>query len=192
VSECVLAELDALGNGSAYSIYLGDEIISRSRRTTGRPGRSDRHVVFLGFGNSRRVRSRSGQIRSGPGIRAAVFAEDTARVVLMMKREFTELDALSVTQSTWKIRSSADLAGGRVTLVGVVTTSKFSDSEIRELMKALGVRSDLTPMKALPPAVGVLTVLKSEIEASTLASFHNISSPNLVVGLNSDKFHKFL
>ena len=41
-------------------------------------------------------------------------------------------------------------------------------------------------------SVGVLlTVLKSEIQLSTLASFHNISSSNLVVGLNFDKFHKF-
>ena len=41
-------------------------------------------------------------------------------------------------------------------------------------------------------SVGVLLiVLKSEIQLSTLASFDNISSSNLVVGLNSDKFHKF-
>ena len=31
---------------------------------------------------------------------------------------------------------------------------KLSDSEIREATKAWGVRSDLTPAKALPPAVG--------------------------------------
>jgi hypothetical protein len=154
VSECVLTELDALGNGSAYSIYLGDKIISRFGRTTGRRGRRDRHVVFLEFGNSRRVRSRSGQIRSGPGIRAAESAEDTVRVVLMMKREFAELDALSVMRSTWKIISSADLAGGRVTLVGVVATSKFSDSGIRGVADAWGVRSDLSQAKTLPPAVG--------------------------------------
>jgi hypothetical protein len=31
---------------------------------------------------------------------------------------------------------------------------KLSDSEIREATKAWGVRSDLTPVKALPLAVG--------------------------------------
>ena len=58
------------------------------------------------------------------------------------------------TRSIWKIRSSADLAGRRVTLVGVVATSKLSDSGIREVAVAWGVRSDLTPAKMLPPAVG--------------------------------------
>ena len=41
-------------------------------------------------------------------------------------------------------------------------------------------------------SVGVLlTILNSGIEPSTLSSFCIIHSPNLVVGLNSDKFHKF-
>ena len=53
VSECILAESDALGDGSADLIYLGDKIVSKSGRVTGRPGRSNRHVVRLGFGNSR-------------------------------------------------------------------------------------------------------------------------------------------
>ena len=57
------------------------------------------------------------------------------------------------TRSIWKIRSSADSAGRRVTLVGVVATSKFSDSGIREVAGAWGVRSDLTPAKTLPPVV---------------------------------------
>ena len=57
------------------------------------------------------------------------------------------------TQSIWKIRSSADPAGRRVTLVGMAVTSKFSNSEIREVTGAWGVRSDLTPAKTLPPTV---------------------------------------
>ena len=36
----------------------------------------------------------------------------------------------------------------------------------------------------------VFTVLKLEMEPSTLASFRNIQSPNLVVGLNSNEFHE--
>ena len=36
------------------------------------------------------------------------------------------------TRSIWKIRLSADLAGRRITLVGVVATLKFSDSGIRK------------------------------------------------------------
>jgi len=36
----------------------------------------------------------------------------------------------------------------------VVAMSKFSDSEIREVADAWGVRSDLTPAKTPPPAVG--------------------------------------
>ena len=58
------------------------------------------------------------------------------------------------TWSMWKIRSSADSAGRRVTLVGVAATSEFSDSGIREVAGAWGVRSDLTPAKTLPPVVG--------------------------------------
>ena len=38
VSEHVLAEPDALGDGSADSIYLRDKIVSRCSRTTDRPG----------------------------------------------------------------------------------------------------------------------------------------------------------
>ena len=91
----MLADLDALGNGSADSIYLGDKIISSSGRATGRPGRSDRHVVRLRFGNSRCDGSRSGQIRSGPSRSAAESAEDSVRIVSVVKREFAELDALS-------------------------------------------------------------------------------------------------
>ena len=37
----------------------------------------------------------------------------------------------------------------------------------------------------------VLMVLKSEIRPSSPASFHNIQPPNIVVGLNSNQFHKF-
>ena len=37
----------------------------------------------------------------------------------------------------------------------------------------------------------VLTALKSKIKPSTPASFHNIQSPNVVVGLNSNQFHEF-
>ena len=58
------------------------------------------------------------------------------------------------TRSIWKIRSSADSSGRRVTLVGVVTMSKFSDSGIREVADPWEVRSDLAPAKTLPPVVG--------------------------------------
>ena len=41
-------------------------------------------------------------------------------------------------------------------------------------------------------SVGVLlTVLKSEIKPSTPATFHNIQTQNVVVGLNSNQFHEF-
>src|SRR6185295_18620248 len=80
VSECILTESDALGDGSADSIYLGDKIVSRSGKATGHPGRSNRHVVRLGFGNSRCDGSRGGQIGSGPGRSTAESAEDWVRV----------------------------------------------------------------------------------------------------------------
>jgi len=48
----VLAELDALGDGSANSIYLGEQIVSRPGRVTGHPRRSGRHIGSLEFGNS--------------------------------------------------------------------------------------------------------------------------------------------
>ena len=95
VAKRILVELDALGDGSADSIYLGDKIVSRSGRATGRPGRSDRHVVHLGFGNSRCDGSQSGQIGNSPGRSAAESAEDSVRIVSVMKREFAELDGLS-------------------------------------------------------------------------------------------------
>ena len=37
----------------------------------------------------------------------------------------------------------------------------------------------------------LLMVLKSEIKLSTPAAFPIIQSPNVVVGLNSNKFHEF-
>jgi hypothetical protein len=52
-------------------------------------------ILTLGFGNSRRGRSRSGHIGSGPGRSAAEFTENTVRVVSVVKREFAELNALS-------------------------------------------------------------------------------------------------
>ena len=81
--------------GSADSIYLGDKIVSRSSRATGRPRRSNRHVVRLGFGNSRCDGSRGAQIGSGPSGDAAESAEDSVGVILVVKCEFAELDALS-------------------------------------------------------------------------------------------------
>ena len=57
------------------------------------------------------------------------------------------------TRSIWKIRSSADSSGRQVTLVGMVAMTKFSDSGIREVTEAWGVRSDLSPVKMLPPTV---------------------------------------
>ena len=59
-----------------------------------------------------------------------------------------------LTRSIWKIRSSADSSGRWVSLVGVVAMSEFSDSGIREVAGAWGVRSDLTLAKTLPPAAG--------------------------------------
>ena len=88
-------EPDALGDGSADSIYLGDKIVSRSGKATGHPGRSKRHVVRLGFGNSRCDGSRGDQIESGPGGGAAESAEDSVRIISVVKREFAELVALS-------------------------------------------------------------------------------------------------
>ena len=41
-------------------------------------------------------------------------------------------------------------------------------------------------------SVGVLlTVLKSEIKPSTLASFHNFQTPNIAIGLIANHFHEF-
>jgi hypothetical protein len=95
VSKRILAEPNALSDGSADSIYLGDKIVNRSSRAMGRPGKGDRHVVCLGFGNSRCDGSRCGQIGSGPGRSAAESAEDSVRIILVVKREFAELDVLS-------------------------------------------------------------------------------------------------
>jgi len=50
MAEHVLAELDALGDGFANSIYLGEQIMSRPGRVTGHPGRSDHHIGSLKFG----------------------------------------------------------------------------------------------------------------------------------------------
>ena len=62
---------------------------------TGRPGRSDRGGVRLGFRNPERGRSQSDQIGSSPGRSTAEFTENTVRVVSVVKREFAESDALS-------------------------------------------------------------------------------------------------
>ena len=94
VSERVLAEPDALSDGSADSIYLKDKIVGRSGWMTGCPGRGDRCVVCLGFGNPRRNGSRSDQIGSGPSRSVAEFTENTVRVIPMMKRKFIESNAL--------------------------------------------------------------------------------------------------
>ena len=94
VSKRVLTELDALGDGSADLIYLEDKIVNRSDKARGRPRRSDRHVVHLGFGNSRCDGSWGDQIRSGPSGGAAESVEDSIRIISVVKREFAELDAL--------------------------------------------------------------------------------------------------
>ena len=60
----------------------------------GRPGRSDCGRVRLEFGNPERGRSRSDQIRSGPGGSVAEFTENMVGVVPMAKREFAESNAL--------------------------------------------------------------------------------------------------
>ena len=64
----------------------------------------------------------------------------------------SEMDLL--TRSIWKIRSSVDSSGRHVTLVGVIATSKLSDSGIRGVAGAWEVRLDLTPAKTLPLAAG--------------------------------------
>ena len=114
----MLAKLDALGDGSTDSIYLGGKIVNKSDRTTGRPGRSDRHVVCLEFRNSRCDRSWGGKIGSGPGGGTAKSAEDSVRIVSVLKREFAELDALGdgSTDSIYlrdKIFSRSDGTTGR-------------------------------------------------------------------------------
>ena len=90
----MLADLDALGNGSADSIYLRNKIVSRSVRVTGHPVGSDRHVVCHGLGNLRCDGSRGDQVGSGPGGGAAESVEDSIRIISVVKREFAELDAL--------------------------------------------------------------------------------------------------
>ena len=94
VAKRKFAKLDALGDGSTDPIYLRDQIVNRFGRATGRPGRSDRHMVCLEFRNSRCDRSWGGQIGSGPGGGTTESAEDSVRIVLVLKREFAELDAL--------------------------------------------------------------------------------------------------
>jgi hypothetical protein len=94
VAKRVLAELDALGDGSADSIYLGEQIVGRSGKATGHPGRSDRHIGSLNFGNSRGDETWGGQIGSGPDGSAAEPAEDSVRIVSVAKRVFAELNAL--------------------------------------------------------------------------------------------------
>ena len=42
-----------------------------------------------------------------------------------------------------------------------------------------------------PPLGQLLTVLKSEIKPSTPASFHNIQTLKVVIGLISNHFHEF-
>ena len=72
----------------------------------------------------------------------------------MVKREFAELDALS-DGSTDAIYLEDQIISrfGRVMdhLVGMVAMSKFSNSGIREVTEAWGVRSDLTSAKSSPP-----------------------------------------
>jgi len=53
VVKCVLVELDAFGDGSADSIYLGDQIVSRFNKATGHPGKHGHYVEVLRFGNLR-------------------------------------------------------------------------------------------------------------------------------------------
>ena len=47
------AELDALGDTSANTIYLEDQIASRFGRATDHAGWCGRHIEVLGFGNPR-------------------------------------------------------------------------------------------------------------------------------------------
>jgi len=94
VQKSVLAEPDALGDGSADSIYLGDEIISRPIWMTGRPGRSGCRIVLLGFRNPKGSRSWGDQIGSGSSRCVAEFPENTVGVVAMAKCEFAESNAL--------------------------------------------------------------------------------------------------
>jgi hypothetical protein len=155
--ECVLAESNALGDGSANSIYLGDKIVSRSGRATGHLGSSNRHVVRLEFRNSRCDESRGGQIGYGPGRSVAESAEYSVRVVLMMKHEFAELDALSdgstdviyledhIVSRFGRAMGHNGWHGHHVEVLG------FGNLRGDE---GLGVRLDLTSAKTLPPAMG--------------------------------------
>ena len=63
----VLAELDAISNGSTDAIYLEDQIVSRFGWATDHPGWCGRHVKVLGFGNPRGDGSLGGQIGSNRG-----------------------------------------------------------------------------------------------------------------------------
>ena len=72
VEESVLAELDALGDGSADKIYMGEEIISRCCRATGLPIADGCRVSNVMFENPKRDGAWKGQIGSDPGGGAAL------------------------------------------------------------------------------------------------------------------------
>ena len=82
----------------------------------------------------------------------------------------------------------------------MVATSKFTGLEeawnnlyagyIHGVASTLDLSPSLEDEQRL--SVGVLlTVLKSEIKSSTPASFHNIQTPNVVIGLIANHFHEF-
>ena len=52
MTQHVLAELNALGDGSGNAIYPGDKIVVADNRATCRPGANDRRIVDVKFGNS--------------------------------------------------------------------------------------------------------------------------------------------
>jgi len=90
----IFAELDALGDGSTNSIYLGEQIVSRPGRVRGHLGRSGRHIGSLEFGNSGCDGTWGGQIGSSLDGSAAESTEDSIRVVSVVKCMFAKLNAL--------------------------------------------------------------------------------------------------
>ena len=93
MAKCGLDELDALGDGSANAIYLGESIVSISGRAMGHPGKRGCHVSDIEFGNSRRDDAWGSQIGSGLGGGSTESVEDSVWVVAVIKRVFAELDA---------------------------------------------------------------------------------------------------
>ena len=77
----VFAKLNALGDVSTSTIYLGEKIISYTGRATDHPGRSDGHIGGLGFKNQRHDVGWGNQIGSGLSDNAALEGRGAGRGV---------------------------------------------------------------------------------------------------------------